>query len=80
MEKLNSLKKEVEALIIQGKQRKIYKEVVEATEKRLIEIILERTFGNRLKAAKLLGINRNTLHTKIEKYRINVDYYRSMLD
>ncbi len=88
MEKLNpdyqeklhtELKKEVDSLIIRGRQREIHKDIVSLVEKELIEIVLERTFGNRLKAAKMLGINRNTLHAKIEKYQINVDYYRNIL-
>jgi DNA-binding protein Fis len=89
MEKLNpdpheenlyiELKKEVDSLIIKGKHREIYKDIVALIEKKLIEIVLERTFGNKLKAAKMLGINRNTLHTKIEKCRIDVDYYRGIL-
>ena len=37
-------------------------------EKVLIKNALEATDGNQVKAAKLLGMNRNTLHSKIKKY------------
>jgi two-component system nitrogen regulation response regulator GlnG len=40
-------------------------------EKPLIERALERTYGNQLKAAKILGINRNTIRTKIKKLGID---------
>jgi two-component system nitrogen regulation response regulator GlnG len=39
-------------------------------EKSLIEITLEHTKGNQLKATRILGINRNTLRSKIKEYKI----------
>ncbi|MFA5097579.1 MAG: helix-turn-helix domain-containing protein [Candidatus Margulisiibacteriota bacterium] len=48
----------------------LYRFFVEALEKRLIERVLEHTGGNKLKAASLLGINRNTIRSKIRKYCI----------
>ena len=50
----------------------LYKSILEAVEKPLIEDVLERTEGNQLKAAKILGINRNTIRAKIKKLGINV--------
>ena len=41
-----------------------------AVEKPLFEFILQRTDWNRRKAAEILGINRNTLHSKMEEYGI----------
>jgi DNA-binding NtrC family response regulator len=41
-------------------------EAVEILERSLIERALERSGGNRSKAAKMLGIHRNTLQRKIE--------------
>ena len=54
----------------------IYNKVMEETEKVLIEKALSRSFGNQSIAAKLLGINRNTLRIKIKKTKINVDRFR----
>jgi two-component system nitrogen regulation response regulator GlnG len=48
----------------------LYDTVVSEVEKALIKIMLKETGGNQLKAAKTLGINRNTLRTKIKEYRI----------
>ena len=50
----------------------LYKSVVEEIEKPLIEHTLESTQGNQIKAAKVLGLNRKTLRTKIRKLGINV--------
>ena len=44
--------------------------VMSEVEKAVISIVLKETKGNQLKAAKTLGINRNTLRTKIKEYKI----------
>ncbi|MFQ5667117.1 MAG: nitrogen regulation protein NR(I) [Candidatus Binatia bacterium] len=48
----------------------LYARVIERVERPLIELTLEHTQGNQLKAAALLGINRNTLHKKITDLKI----------
>lgn len=58
------------------KQGLVYKFVLEAVERLLIERALERAAGNQLKAARTLGINRNTIRAKIRKLGINVGAYR----
>jgi len=55
---------------------KIYKAVIEDIEKSLIEKALEYTSGNQITAARLLGINRNTIRTKIKKLNINVERFK----
>lgn len=49
----------------------LYKLVLSEVEKPLIEISLEYTQGNQSKAAKLLGLSRNTLRKLINDYQIN---------
>ena len=44
----------------------LYRTVLALVEKPLIELALERTGGNQVRAAKMLGLNRNTLHARIE--------------
>ncbi len=51
----------------------LYTEIRASFEKALFEIVLNRTGWNRSKAAELLGINRNTLHSKMEEYKIKGD-------
>ena len=48
----------------------LHAEIRIAVEKPLFESILQRTGWNRRKAAEILGINRNTLHSKMEEYGI----------
>ncbi len=55
----------------------LYKTVLEKVEKPLIEHVLERTEGNQLKAAKILGINRNTMRSKIKKLSIDVKQWKA---
>ena len=38
----------------------------------LIELVLERTGGNQVKAAQMLGINRNTLRKKISELGVTL--------
>lgn len=42
--------------------------VVAEVEKPLLEAVLQRTSGNQLRAARILGINRNTLRKKLDQY------------
>jgi DNA-binding NtrC family response regulator len=46
---------------------------LEELEKRYIQFILRRTKGRRQEAARILGINRKTLGSKIEKYNLRVN-------
>lgn len=48
----------------------LYEVIIAQVEKPLIELTLEQTSGNQLKAAELLGINRNTLRKKITTLKI----------
>ena len=50
----------------------IYDRVLEQIERPLIRITLEKTRGNQVRAADILGINRNTLRKKINELGIQV--------
>ena len=58
------------------KDGNIYRSVIEDTERILIEKALQYSEGNQLTAAKLLGINRNTLRSKIRKLNIDQGMFK----
>ena len=53
----------------------IYHSALSAFEKPIFEWALQQTSGNQLQAAKLLGINRNTLRKRIVDLKIDPDEY-----
>lgn len=54
----------------------LYKTILDEVEKPLIECVLEKSDGNQLKAAKILGINRNTMRAKIKKLAIDISRWK----
>jgi DNA-binding protein Fis len=54
----------------------VYKDFCAKLEKKVIESALIETDGNKLKAAKILGINRNTLSSKINKFKIKINQFK----
>lgn len=73
---LYELFEELDDSFFTASERESYKSLVESVEKLLIEKALKRTFGNQLKAAKICGINRNTLRTKINKFGIRPEKWK----
>ena len=66
----------IEELFAIEQDGKIYNKVIEYAQGLLIRKALERTFGNQIIAAKILGINRNTLRSKIKKLNINTGQFK----
>ncbi len=64
---------ELDRLFLKGQEGRIYQVMLEALDKSLIVNTLKITFGNQIKAARLLGINRNTLRAKIKKLKISLN-------
>jgi DNA-binding NtrC family response regulator len=50
----------------------LYDTVLSEVERSLIAIVLQETDGNQMKTSKTLGINRNTLRSKIKEYKIRI--------
>ncbi|ACD96499.1 sigma-54-dependent transcriptional regulator [Trichlorobacter lovleyi] len=50
----------------------IYDRVLEQVERPLIRYVLEKTRGNQVRAADILGINRNTLRKKISELGVSI--------
>ena len=51
----------------------LHKLLLSEVEPPLIEEVLAQTGGNQSMTAKILGITRNTLRTKLKRYKINVN-------
>lgn len=69
--------KDVERFFLAKDTKHLYRHILDIVEKPLIEMVLKSTRGNQKKAADLLGINRNTLHTKIKKLKIDTKDFKS---
>lgn len=75
LEKL--VKSKLEVLFEQQREAQVeltglHSVVIEQVEKPLIELCLRACKGNQVRAAQMLGINRNTLKKKIDAYRIQI--------
>ncbi len=55
-----------------GSGKNLYPTLMRAVERPLIELALRETHGNQIKAARLLGLNRNTLRKKITEFEISI--------
>lgn len=65
------MRDQLEALVGQMVDRGIlFDEAINEFEKRFIRRALDRSNGNQSRAARLLGIHRNTLSRKIEIYKL----------
>lgn len=53
--------------LVDNSVRNIHPFIMGEVEKRLIIKVLERSRGNKLQAAKWLGMSRNTFHKKVQK-------------
>jgi two-component system nitrogen regulation response regulator GlnG len=58
--------------LLKDGNKNIYSKVISEIEKSIIKNALIMTKGNQLKAAKILGLNRNTLRKKIGDLNINI--------
>ncbi|MAI29480.1 MAG: nitrogen regulation protein NR(I) [Rickettsiales bacterium] len=52
----------------------LFDKFISEIEKQLISKTLQYYLGNQIKSSKLLGINRNTLRSKIQKYKISTKF------
>ncbi len=50
--------------------------VVGTAERVILELVMQRTGGNQVRAAALLGLNRNTLRRKLDEHEIDINEVR----
>jgi DNA-binding protein Fis len=66
------VKDQLESLVGQMVERGIlFDEAINEFEKKFIKRVLDRSNGNQSRAARLLGIHRNTLSRKIGIYKLD---------
>ena len=71
----DAVRQRLAELLAAGRRRHasdLYTTLITAVERPLIEVVLERAGGNQVKAADMLGINRNTLRKKITELGIPI--------
>jgi two-component system nitrogen regulation response regulator GlnG len=66
------LTSEVKTALADPQPSEVYRRILARVERPLLETVLAHTGGNQIKAAALLGINRNTLRKKITDLDISV--------
>jgi Fis family transcriptional regulator len=59
---------EINELFFKENEGRVYRYLTDSMERPLLIKLMEYTKGNQLKAARILGINRNTLRTKLKKH------------
>jgi len=69
------VRREVDALFERSSDTTdVYHRIQQRIERPLLEVVLERTQGNQIRAAAILGINRNTLRKKITELEIELPH------
>ena len=58
--------------VLSGKSKGTLKEITESIERQLVAEALDKTKGNRTKAAEMLGLTRQGLANKIARYNVKV--------
>ena len=72
------MKDQLEALVSQMVDRGILlQEALTEFERRFIKCAMENSEGNQSRAARVLGIHRNTLSRKVEEYKLENGRRRS---
>ena len=59
---------EINDLFFKENEGRVYRFLTDSMEKPLLTKLMEYTKGNQLKTAQILGINRNTLRSKLRKH------------
>jgi two-component system nitrogen regulation response regulator GlnG len=67
-----ALLEEISAALEEPDITDLYRSLLERVERPLLELVLARTDGNQIRAAAILGINRNTLRKKITDLAIEL--------
>jgi DNA-binding protein Fis len=67
MDDFSNIINSIDNMFYEDKEGKVYKLLLESLERPLFESVLRYTHGNKLKASRILGLNRNTLKSRLKK-------------
>jgi DNA-binding protein Fis len=67
---LDKIIEEINDLFFKEHEGHVHRYLTNSVEKPLLIKLMGYTHGNQLQAARILGINRNTLRVKLRKYGI----------
>jgi nitrogen regulation protein NR(I) len=70
---IDLIRKWIQGILSSGKSPELFNQVIDQIASMLISEALQRTGGNRSRAADLLGLSRPTLLSKIEKYGLKIE-------
>lgn len=73
---IDSGSNKIEDYFLAVEKGRIYAEAIKDIEKELIIKALQRSYGNQIEAARILGINRNTLRSKVRNLNIDVKQFK----
>ena len=71
-----NLTERIENSFLSVEKGEIFRSIIEDTERLILEKALSKTRGNQILAARILGINRNTIRTKIKKLNISLEQFK----
>jgi len=60
--------RDIDTLFFREHEGSVFRYLTDSMERPLLEKLMVYTRGNQLQAARILGINRNTLRVKLKKY------------
>ena len=67
-----AIRDEITAALAEPDREDLYRDLLERVERPLLKRVLDETSGNQIRAAAILGINRNTLRKKITDLKIDL--------
>ncbi|MBN1527037.1 MAG: hypothetical protein JW919_05615 [Candidatus Omnitrophica bacterium] len=73
---MNDISNIIDDYFYTAERERIYDYIINEIEKVVITKALERSCGNQVAAARMLGVHRNTLNSKIRKLNIDIGRFK----
>jgi len=73
---MNDISNIIDGYFYAADRERIYDYIINEIGKIVIVKALERSYGNQVAAARILGVHRNTLNSKIRKFNIDIGRFK----